>query len=739
MTSNSFRLIATRFAKLNDHQHQNFEFGIEFQNVVDFKEDTEGFTNALTEVCQRIEFALLRNDIPADKLYKLLEASEIPVLTFVKEDEQVLPIIFAEADEDIWVGYLYKNNEEILIKDIKPYLQQLFVKDSRDGYITYFTGFPLTPLVSEPEYKKEETPAPTQRLLRLLSLEKRDIAYIYFYALIIALISLTLPLGIQTMMELVSGGVIFNSIVLLIAFIILGILAAGALQILQYSLVEVIERRIFVKAAMEFGYRIPRVRKEALNNYYAPELMNRFFDVLTLQKGLPKFLIDVAGSALQIIFGLLLLSFYHPFFVFFGFGVITALVLMVYFTGPNGLRASIVESKYKYKVAHWLEELARTLEAFKMAGHTSLPLSKTEYLVNNYLYYRKKHFKVLMIQFGNIIGFKTIVTGGLLVIGSVLVIDRQITLGQFVASEIVIILILGAIEKLISSLSTIFDMLTAVDKIGYVTDLPLERKSGIFFPKEIQGAVSLRIKNLKYKYPNSSSYILKGINLEVKAGERLCIAGFNNAGKNTFANVVGGLLDSYEGIISINNISMREISLSSLRDVIASNFSTYDIFEGSVLDNIQMGRSNVSYQDVVWAVESMGLTDLIQSLPDGLQTELIAGAKSFPRSVLTKLTIARCIAEKPKLLILNNFLHFFEKEERLRILQFLMDRKNPWTLLCVSNDPLLLASCDRIVVMKEGEIATEGTYQELLNDKTFQHLLIQPQEMKLDKLINVAT
>jgi ABC-type bacteriocin/lantibiotic exporter with double-glycine peptidase domain len=488
-----------------------------------------------------------------------------------------------------------------------------------------------------------------------------------------------------------------------------------------------------VKAAMEFGYRIPRVRKEALNNYYAPELMNRFFDVLTLQKGLPKFLIDVAGSALQIIFGLVLLSFYHPFFVFFGFGVITALVLMVYFTGPNGLRASIIESKYKYKVAHWLEELARTLESFKMAGHTSLPLTKMEYLVNNYLYYRKKHFKVLMIQFMNIIGFKTIVTGGLLVIGSILVIDRQITLGQFVASEIVIILILGAIEKLLSSLSTIFDMLTAVDKIGYVTDLPLERKSGIFFPKEISGAISLKIRNLKYKYPNSSNYVLKGINLDVKAGEHVCIAGFNSAGKNTFAHVVGGLLESYEGVIAINNLSMREISLSSLRDVVAYNATTDDIFEGSLLDNIQMGRSNIAYQDVVWAIDSLGLTDFVQALPDGLQTELLAGAKSFPSSILTKLTIARCVAEKPKLLILNDFLHFLEKEDRLRVLQFLTDKNNPWTLLVVSNDPLLFATCDRIVVMKEGNIVSEGTYQALLSDENFQHLLISPKELKLER------
>ncbi|GAB4471837.1 MAG: hypothetical protein OHK0057_15780 [Thermoflexibacter sp.] len=732
MKSTSFPQIIKRLADLSKHTLGLSELRYDVNQLVDFQNNIEIFINLLTEVSQKQDLTLLRSETAKNDFANLLKASEIPVLTFVVEDEQTLPIIFFPTEEDdLWEAYLYKQDKEEHIKDITPYLNTLHV--SEEDTVIYFTPFPLTPLVSENDGKKIEPLSPLKRLFRLLNLEKRDILYIYFYALIIALISLTLPLGIQAMMDLVSGGVIFNSIVLLIAFVIIGILVAGGLQILQYTLVEVIERRIFVKAAMEFSHRIPRVRTEALVNYYAPELMNRFFDVLTLQKGLPKLLIDMAGSALQIIFGLVLLSFYHPFFVFFGVGVVSALTTMIYWTGPQGLRASVVESKYKYKVAHWLEELARTLEVFKMAGHTSLPLSKTEYLVNNYLYYRKKHFKVLMIQFGNIVGFKTIVTGGLLIIGSYLVIDRQIQLGQFVASEIVIILILGAIEKLISGISTVYDMLTAVDKIGYVTDLPLERKNGIFFPNTHTAPLAVTIKNLKYKYPNSSQYALKDINLEIKSGERVCIAGFGSAGKNTFAKVLSGLLDSYEGSIILNNFfSMREISLPSLRDVIASNFSTEDIFDGSFFENIQMGRSNISYEDVIWAINNMGLTDVVHNLPEGIHTELIAGAKYFSNSVLTKITIARCIAERPKLLILNDFLHFLEKEERLRILQFLLDRKNPWTLICVSNDPTMLINCDKIVVMKKGEIVAKGSYNELLSNKDFQEIIIAPEEVKLD-------
>jgi ABC-type multidrug transport system fused ATPase/permease subunit len=292
-------------------------------------------------------------------------------------------------------------------------------------------------------------------------------------------------------------------------------------------------------------------------------------------------------------------------------------------------------------------------------------------------------------------------------------------------------LIINAIEKLISSLSTIFDMLTAVDKIGYVTDLPLERKTGILFPNTINTPLSVKIKNLRYKYPNGNNYALKNVTLEVKSGERICIAGFGSAGKSTFAKILSGLLDSYEGIIALNNISMREISLPSLRDAIASNFSTDNIFDGSFFENIQMGRSNITYDDVLWALENLGLTDLVHALPDGLHTELTAGAKSFSNSILTKITIARCIAEKPKLLILNDFFHFLEKEERLRVLNFLLDRRNPWTLICVSNDPTMLVNCDKIVILKDGEVSEQGTYEELLPKPDFQDILMHPTEVKL--------
>ncbi|UFH56130.1 ABC transporter transmembrane domain-containing protein [Spirosoma sp. KNUC1025] len=324
----------------------------------------------------------------------------------------------------------------------------------------------------------EPPPSPLQRLIRLLANEKKDIGYIYLYALVTGVISLSLPLGIQAVFNLVSGGLVFSSIYLLIGLVILGVLVTGLLLVGQMSLVEIVQQRIFAKAAFEFTYRLPRIQPDAFTGYYPPELMNRFFDVLTIQKGLPKLLIELTAAAVQIVFGIILLSAYHPIFV--GFGVFTGLIILLicWIYGPMGIKTSLKESTYKYKVVAWLEEMAGDLPTYRFRQtdgtiDTLEPIDKMDNLVANYLKYRNQHFSVLKRFFYSGVAYKTIITGGLLILGTTLVVGREMSLGQFVAAELIIVLITSAVDKLISGIDTVFDMLTAVEKIGSITDMPL--------------------------------------------------------------------------------------------------------------------------------------------------------------------------------------------------------------------------------------------------------------------------
>ncbi|MGE0586933.1 MAG: peptidase domain-containing ABC transporter [Cyclobacteriaceae bacterium] len=677
-------------------------------------DELDEFKRDLIETGNNVRMLMLEYSLEADDFKRFLNELEFPVLIFRhrKEDDKIQPEI------------LYRTSSKIrkLVVDDDKTIEISYSPDDFDmegNEITFLAITEYDHLVSDSELNQtiDKPISPVRRLLKLLRAEKRDIYFVFFYAIIVGLISLVIPLGIQTTTELISGGVFFSSIYLLIGLIIVGVLFGGILQIFQLSIVEHLQRRIFTKAAYEFAFRLPRLKNESLTGKYAPELVNRFFDVLTLQKGLPKLLIDLSAATIQILFGLLLISLYHPFFVFFGIFLLTTLVSIFYFTGPKGLQTSIEESKYKYKVVYWLQELGRALNSFKVTGNSNLPIRKTDFNLNKYLKYRKSHFGVLVLQYSYIVIFKTGITAALLVLGAMLVIDRQITLGQFVAAEVVIILILNSVEKVITYMDVVYDMLTAVDKIANVTDLPLEKNGGVDFRKtSVRLPFAVDISNVRYKYAEGNDYILKGVSFQVKPGERICISGPGGGGKTTLTQLLSGLQSDFEGAIKINQYSIRDLDLTNLRDHLAKNISMEDIFDGSVLENVIVGKPHLTVQDAIEAMQKTSVYDWAVEQPEGLNTHLVSGGKGLPRSVVLKLILARCIAKKPSLIVLNDYFSSLSRKDKIQLISMLTDPKNKWTLIAVSNDPLIMEACNRIIVLENGLKRLEGTYNELLKD-----------------------
>ncbi|TDN38137.1 ABC transporter ATP-binding protein [Hymenobacter sp. UV11] len=319
-------------------------------------------------------------------------------------------------------------------------------------------------------------PTPWQRLTRMLDTERESIRYIIFYAVLAGIISLSLPLGTQAVFNLVSTGAVFGSTYLLIAVVVGGVLLGGILLVGQLTVVEIIEQRIFAKAAVEFAYRLPRIRPEALQGQRPAELVNRFFDVLTVQKGLTKLLIDIMFAGLQVLFGVIVLAFYHPIFIAFGLFTILALVGVYALNYRRALRTSIEESAHKYEIVDWLEQVADHLpEVRHNAAEQQRALARTDELTAAYLHARNDHFRVLKNYYTYAVALRTLLTGALLVAGTLFVVSRQMTLGQFVAAEVIIVQISGSIEKLMTGVSTIFDILTGVEKLAAVTDLPIDQ------------------------------------------------------------------------------------------------------------------------------------------------------------------------------------------------------------------------------------------------------------------------
>jgi ABC-type bacteriocin/lantibiotic exporter with double-glycine peptidase domain len=435
-----------------------------------------------------------------------------------------------------------------------------------------------------------------------------------------------------------------------------------------------------------------------------------------------------------------LLTLYHPYFTFFSAALVVGLGVILWLTGPKGLDTSVRESKYKYKVVHWLEEMARANTAFKFAGRSALPVERMDELVSGYLKYRKLHFRVLVQQTISVVGFKTLIVGTLLVLGIALVQGNQITLGQFVASEIIIITVLAGIEKLISSLATVYDILTAVDKLGHVTDLPLEATGGLALPAaSLTGAsvaagarggaaspaLALSARGLTFRYAPGAEPAVDDLALEVRPGERVGITGYEGSGQTTLLKLLGGLLDGYEGAVAVNGMPLRDLDRVAYRAAVGQLLSPDDLFDGTVEENITVGRAHISPTDVLRALDRVGLGDWVQQQPSGLRTPISNGGRALPTHVVSRLLMAQAVVGRPRLVVVDDYYQNIEPDSRQHLVQCLMDRSEPWTLLLVSHDPQFLAACDRVLVLEDGRIVRDGPFDRLVSESPFLQSLVR--------------
>jgi len=548
--------------------------------------------------------------------------------------------------------------------------------------------------------KDNTTLTPWKRLLGLLQLERKDIFHIAYFAIFEGLVSLSLPLGIQAIINLIQGAQVSASWIILVVLVSLGVMFSGALRLMQLRIIETIQQRIFTRASFELSYRFPKIRMKELRNYYLPELANRFFDTLTIQKGLSKMLIDIPSAVLQIVFALILLSFYHIFFILFGFLLAFIIYLVFKYTVPRGINTSLEESKNKYKVAHWLQEIGRAVMSFKVSGKTSLAIDKNDTLVNKYIKSRESHFKILVIQYLQMISFKVLVTAGLLSIGGYLVLSQKMNIGQFVAAEIIILLMISSVEKLILGLESVYDVLTSIEKLGQVVDKPIESLYG----DRVDEDFKISFEGITYEVPNRLYPVLKDITYEINCSDRIFVEGDSVSSKSSFLQLIPALIEPSEGKMFINNLSLDSLNLREYRGHLGISFLNETPFEGTLRENITLGSKDITDEEIYEIFKIVGLTEFLKLQPKGLNTIIKPEGRQIAYTINKKIILARAIAKKPNFLVLEEPIDQLRNDEVNRIVDFITAPERPWGLVVVSSYEIWKAKCNKHITIKKGRI-----------------------------------
>ena len=539
--------------------------------------------------------------------------------------------------------------------------------------------------------------SPLKRIQSLIKDHNQEIRSIYLFSILGGIVNLSLPLGVQTIIGLVMGATMVTSIYVLIFLVVLGVFLMGLFQINQMKIIESIQQKIFAQYAYEFADRIPKLDLKQMDKYFIPEKVNRFFDTLNIQKGFAKLLLDIPVATVQIVFGIILLSLYHPLFIILGLILLLLLGLILVYTSQKGIETSIEESNYKYGVAGFFGEIARTIKTFKFSQGSDLNLQRTDENVLGYLSARTKHFQVLLFQYKSLLFFKISLTTLMLTLGSYLLINQQLNVGEFVAAEIVIMLVISAVEKLIISLDSAYDVITGLEKLGSVTDSPIEKSGELELTSRV--GVEIEMKNFTFEF-EAGKPILESINLHINSGEKVQLVGPEGSGKSMLMRILTGNYIDFRGTLLINKVPIKNYSLANLRMHTGILLQDQEIFGGTVYENISLGKSEITPAIILETAKELGIADFLNHFSLGFDSYIEPIGKKTPQSIVKKILLLRALSGDKRLLLLENPWNGLEAELAEKLRMYLV-KKSTATVIISTNDP---AGFEHKLVIKNGKV-----------------------------------
>ena len=540
--------------------------------------------------------------------------------------------------------------------------------------------------------------APFARLIGLLRPEKKDLWVILVFSGLVGLLALASPVAVEALVNTVAFGRYLQPVVVLAILLFTFLAFAAAMRALITFIVEVLQRRLFVRVVEDLAYRLPRVQQQALDHQHGPELANRFFDIVTVQKTLSTLLLDGIFIVLQTVIGMAVLAFYHPFLIGFDVVLLALIAFAILGLGRGAVNTAVRESKAKYAVAAWLEELARHSTAFKLHDGTAFALDRADQLAVNWLDARRAHFRIVMRQILFALGLQTLAATALLGLGGWLVILGELTLGQLVAAELIVMIIVGSFTKLGKYIESLYDLLAAVDKLGHLFDLPTEPHNKLF---HLRARVPAEVYIREATYAFDSHVVLKDFSLELKPGESVAVVGPAGTGKSTLVDLICGMREPTSGHIELDGIDLRELRPDSLREHLAAARSI-EIFHGSIAENVHLNRPYISALDVREALSTVGLLDELLKLPHGLNTELQTHGAPLSSSQAARLMLARAIVGRPRLLLIDGTLDVLPDEQIAELLGRLSRDDVPWTLLITTGRRVIAEACRRVIRLQPG-------------------------------------
>jgi putative ABC transport system ATP-binding protein len=540
--------------------------------------------------------------------------------------------------------------------------------------------------------------SPERRLFNFLELERGQILTLLIFSLFSGLLYLGAPLAIDAVVSNLSFGGRTQPYVQALVILSAALLGCISLQALisgfQYYISEVIQRRIFVRTAAEIAHRLPRVKAEAVDRVHAPELVNRFLEVVTAQKSTSLLLLDGVNVVFGSLTGMLLLAFYHPALLALVVILSALMCLVIWPVGRGAVKTSIHESKMKYELVHWFEQIAAFPYLFRGPGGQRLASENANYLSSLYLEKRISHFKIVLQQISGLLVLSACASAAVLFLGGWLVLNQQLTIGQLAASELIMGGIAASLAKLGKKLEAWYDLMAAMDKLGNLLDLETERETGER-PARSDSGMSIEARNLSFVLPGIPS-VVTDRTFTVPSGSHTAVVGPYGSGCSTLLDLFFGLRTPTSGHLSIDGLDIRNWYLEALREDVLL-LRGFEIVPGSVIQNLRLGTRTIGLDEIRSTLAAVGLLESILRHPEGLNLELQSGGAPLSGNEKLRLLLARAIVQKPRLLLIDELIDGVDEASLTVFKQAILSSSLPWTVVVASRDPAVTSLFQQII------------------------------------------
>ena len=298
--------------------------------------------------------------------------------------------------------------------------------------------------------------------------------------------------------------------------------------------------------------------------------------------------------------------------------------------------------------------------------------------------------------------------------GYQILVTKKITSGDLISFVTALGLMHQPLKRLISKNNDLQDSLPSADRVVEIFDEKIETDvfgEAVEFNEKIQ---NIKFENVNYKYDDSNEYMLKNINLDVKAGEIVAFVGKSGSGKTTLVNLLARFFNTDEGSITVNGVNIKNIHLGVYRNKFAIVPQETFLFGGTIKENISFGKE-VTDEEIVSAVKMANAYNFIQEdLPNKFETEVGERGALLSGGQKQRIAIARALIKNPEIMILDEATSALDSESEKLVQEALDSLMEGRTTFVIAHRLSTIVRADKIVVMENGEIKEMGTHSDLI-------------------------